>query len=136
MHITDTDRLDFLQSQGLMECVGYKTSNGAVTVPILPGQDIREVLDVVLRFFRETTKTTVSPFRENLILGSEEKVGAFESELTTLINKYSREEHSNTPDFVLAKYLHDCFKAFDMALQSREAWYGRPIYAPSSVPSK
>lgn len=32
----------------------------------------------------------------------------FEKELAILINKYSKENESDTPDFILARYLKDC----------------------------
>lgn len=47
----------------------------------------------------------------------------FEIELQGLINKHSRENGSNTPDFILAEYLNDCLKAFDYAVRGRERWY-------------
>ena len=46
----------------------------------------------------------------------------FEKELEQLINRYSRENYSNTPDFILARYLKSCLDAFDCAVRSREAW--------------
>ena len=49
----------------------------------------------------------------------------FEKELKTLINKYSKENESNTPDWLLAQYLIACLAAFTMATQQRETWYGR-----------
>ena len=49
----------------------------------------------------------------------------FLEELTGIINKYSRENASNTPDFILAKYLEACLPAFETAVQQREIWYGR-----------
>ena len=49
----------------------------------------------------------------------------FEKELASLLNKYSRENASNTPDFILAMYLEACLLAFDAAVQQRETWYGR-----------
>ena len=48
----------------------------------------------------------------------------FERELRTLLNKYSKENGSNTPDFVLAKYLCQCLSAFDDGVAARSAWYG------------
>jgi hypothetical protein len=51
----------------------------------------------------------------------------FLGELEQLINKYSQENQSNTPDFILAGYLEDCLSAYNRALQAREKWYGRPI---------
>lgn len=49
----------------------------------------------------------------------------FKEELQFLINKNSKENDSNTPDYILAMYLNDCLNAFNVATQLREAWYGR-----------
>ena len=49
----------------------------------------------------------------------------FEKELEGLINRYSKENASNTPDFVLAQYLISCLAAYNIAIQQRETWYGR-----------
>jgi len=37
----------------------------------------------------------------------------FEKELSAVINKYSRENGSNTPDYLLASYLNSCLLNFD-----------------------
>lgn len=47
----------------------------------------------------------------------------FRKELETLINAYSMENGSDTPDFILADYLIDCLKAFDEATRRRTMWY-------------
>lgn len=49
---------------------------------------------------------------------------SFKQALTTLINQYSKENDSDTPDFILAKYLTDTLKAFNKATNRREEWYG------------
>lgn len=49
----------------------------------------------------------------------------FEKDLERLINKYSQENGSDTPDFILAKYLNDCLTAWNHAVSWREKWYGR-----------
>jgi len=49
----------------------------------------------------------------------------FEKELENLINKYSKENDSDTPDFILARYLNNCLKNFNAVVQERELWYGR-----------
>ena len=49
----------------------------------------------------------------------------FERELTALLNRYSQENASNTPDFILAQYLVACVAAWNTATQQRETWYGR-----------
>ena len=47
----------------------------------------------------------------------------FRQELSNLINKYSAENGSDTPDFVLARYLQNCIKNFDAAVKERDEWY-------------
>ena len=49
----------------------------------------------------------------------------FIEELKSVINRHSRENNSNTPDFILAQYLESCLLAFETATQQRETWYGR-----------
>ena len=47
-----------------------------------------------------------------------------EKELAGLINSESRENDSNTPDFILAEYMMNCLDAFELANNKREVWYG------------
>ncbi len=49
---------------------------------------------------------------------------AFKKEIESVINRYSKENGSNTPDFILAEYLLNCLKNFDTATNLRENWYG------------
>lgn len=44
-------------------------------------------------------------------------------ELSVLLNKHSRENDSDTPDFILAEFLMSCLAAFDAAVSRRTAWY-------------
>ena len=48
----------------------------------------------------------------------------FQRELEGLINKYSMENESNTPDFILAGFLYDCLGIFNKTTKLREDWYG------------
>lgn len=48
----------------------------------------------------------------------------FMKELEELINKHSKENESNTPDFILASYIHHALQAFDIAVENRDSWYG------------
>lgn len=58
----------------------------------------------------------------------------FRADLEALINRCSAENGSNTPDFILAKYLQSCLEAFDCAVRERETWYGRdPQRGPASA---
>ncbi len=47
----------------------------------------------------------------------------FENELAHLLNKYSKEGGSSTPDFILARYLCQCLASFDMVMRERRSWY-------------
>lgn len=49
----------------------------------------------------------------------------FRTELEQLLNRYSKENDSNTSDFILALYIENCLLAFNTAVQQRENWYGR-----------
>jgi hypothetical protein len=51
-------------------------------------------------------------------------MGNFLDELTTLLNRYSRENQSNTPDFILASYLMRCLYAYEEAVTQRDKFYG------------
>lgn len=49
----------------------------------------------------------------------------FKQELTTLINRHSKENGRGTPDWMLAEYLVNCLEAYDLAVSKRKQWYGR-----------
>lgn len=52
------------------------------------------------------------------------KQRTFQGDLESLINCYSMENGSNTPDFILAEYLTDCLAAFGKCARRRDTWYG------------
>ena len=55
----------------------------------------------------------------------------FYNELVSLINRYSKESESNTPDYILATYLEQCLFAFNFAIKMRD------LHAqPSAYPYK
>ena len=49
---------------------------------------------------------------------------AFREELEHLINRHSKENGSNTPDYMLADFLCTCLVAFDATVRARDRWYG------------
>jgi len=53
-----------------------------------------------------------------------EKKLTLQKEIENTLNRHSAENGSNTPDFILARYLMDCLKAFDNAALARSNWYG------------
>ena len=103
--------------------------------------------DLVSRQYHEPEKGwhvapvyTVAPPTDALAPQSGKKEDGwidFHSELQSLINRYSKENGSNTPDFILAGYLENCLDVFDEAVTSRTAWHSPPTQsaAPSSPPA-
>jgi hypothetical protein len=52
---------------------------------------------------------------------------SFRDELEYIINKYSMENGSGTPDFILANFMAQCLIAFDTATLARDKWYGQRL---------
>ena len=52
---------------------------------------------------------------------------AMQRAIEQAINCSSGENDSNTPDFILARYLMDCFDAFTLCSRERERWYGKSL---------
>ncbi len=69
----------------------------------------------------EKIENTITPEEEQ-----EEMRVNFYKEIEILINQHSMENYSDTPDWILAKYLKDCLKAFNTATNNRTIWYGAP----------
>lgn len=59
--------------------------------------------------------------------GRENQAKQFRSELESLLNRYSCENGSNTPDFILAGFLIACLASFDLAVRHRATWNGQPV---------
>ncbi len=57
----------------------------------------------------------------------------FEQRLESLVNEESRENDSNTPDFLLAEFMINCLDAFELANNKREVWYGIELEPGHSV---
>ena len=73
----------------------------------------------------KTQKYPWQSFRETV---SVQGGHTFEDEIRQVINKWSEENPSNTPDFILARYLLNCLDTFNIAVQAREEWYGRRTF--------
>ena len=59
----------------------------------------------------------------------------FKKELKELINRHSKENESNTPDYILAEYLLACLENFNSTIENRENWHGAEVLKniPESV---
>lgn len=67
----------------------------------------------------------VKEYANRPVKGDVERPTNFKIELEGLINKYSMENASNTPDFILAEYLIDSLNAFNDAEIKRSKWYSK-----------
>ena len=70
----------------------------------------------------------VTPSAEAYLPGMKPRAadhGYLRADIASVLNRHSRENGSNTPDFILAQYLANCLDAFDLAIHQRAQWYGR-----------
>jgi hypothetical protein len=48
----------------------------------------------------------------------------FRKELSDLLNKHSKENGSDTPDYLLADFVGEMIQVFDNAVRLRDKWHG------------
>ena len=58
----------------------------------------------------------------------------FQNELEALLNKYSMETASNTPDYTLVAYLVGCLGAWNEGMRLREEYYHGPGQIHEATP--
>ena len=56
--------------------------------------------------------------------------------LEELINKYSKENESDTPDFILAEYMADCLRAYENTIKQRDRWFGVDMWSSDKLVHK
>lgn len=93
------------------ECFGNLFTRGKFAGEILPTEDIEASIACILAYEDDRDGRSSS----------------FCKELESLLNRYSKENDSNTPDFILAEYLQQCLVAWNLAMAAREEWYGRKV---------
>jgi hypothetical protein len=52
------------------------------------------------------------------------RTGTLSAQIARVLNSHSRENASNTPDYLLAEYLLRCLEAGEILVARREKWYG------------
>jgi hypothetical protein len=55
-------------------------------------------------------------------------------DIAAVLNLHSRENVSNTPDYILAEYMVGSLEAFEAASNARESWYGVKLEAAAACP--
>lgn len=74
------------------------------------------------------------PVPVELVEQMKQQASEFRVNLTSLLNTYSCENGSDTPDFVLAGYILRCLNNFDLTTIEREKWNGRRVGGISIPP--
>ena len=54
----------------------------------------------------------------------DEKYEEFLRELSSVINKHSVENRSDTPDFMLAEFMAGCLNVYENTIRNRGDWFG------------
>ena len=129
--LTFSESYDFRRTRYLSDLPlsdPYQILSGRVTKTFQDGQKIL-VQEVRIEYDRGAkeflTNVTFYVTFHLLEEKKQEQIVTFEHELESLLNRYSKENDSDTPDFILATYLLDCLRSFNAALVRREVWYGR-----------
>jgi len=94
----------------------YYNSNGCY-------QHQRIHIDTILsspEWFKKKEQPVMAQY-PNEIKG--QKLSNFEIEIASVINRFSRENMSDTPDFILATYLNNCLNAYEKATQQKKNWF-------------
>jgi hypothetical protein len=60
-----------------------------------------------------------------------DKTLTFGEELQILINTFSQDNASDTPDFILADYMLACLESYHAATRRRDKWYGHTPWGTS-----
>jgi len=62
-------------------------------------------------------------------------ISEFEHDLAALINRYSLENETNVPDFILANYLVRCLESFRHTVQWTHNWYDHTTWPSPKRPT-
>ena len=69
-------------------------------------------------------ESTIKIGSEDPLVGPADPVSEFERDLCKLLNRHSKENESDTPDFILANYLTGCLENYNKTTRNRMLWYG------------
>lgn len=84
-----------------------------------PDEILHQCQDLAEKIYKDATPLPSS--------GQQEQPD-FQTALTTLINKYSMENSSSTPDFILSQYLNRCLYAYQDTVRARDNWFGADMW--------
>lgn len=53
-----------------------------------------------------------------------------EEELRAILNRASRENKSDTPDFILSNFMMKCLETYEQTVKERDQWFGIDPWNP------
>lgn len=106
--ISEKRMSEFKARQAEYEQLRFEVSSLTSANPQITNKEIGTTLDIPESMVRTMRAETQA-------LAFVNETTPLERELSALLNKHSAENESNTPDFILARYLMTCLNAFNTA---------------------
>lgn len=117
-------RSRILESGSAEEYCEVLASNDGVHVHQLTTTAVDDLKRYLMDFGDLEAQVAVTVKNDGRIgIASMRTIDVFAKELEALINKHSKENESNTPDFLLARYLKECLNAYNTVVTNRDAWH-------------
>lgn len=102
-----------------------------MSVKIYPQNDPDEILQMV-----HSNAEYIYKNASDLPSYEPQKKPLLEEALRDIINSYSIENRSDTPDYILAQYLSNCLANYESCVKSRDKWFGVDMWADDKIAKK
>lgn len=116
------------ETQTYLEELGYKR----YYLPDNPNQRVTKVLVEPNTNFGDAWRAFA---RSEEVQDRSHPDGAFQEKMTSLLNSFSAESPSGTPDFILAQFLTRVLQEFNEAVSRRAEWRNEPVDIASRTTS-
>lgn len=124
------DNMIFVQQNSKNRWVAqhwFSSNDGKPDPEVVPYGDTYASLQLCIEMNRERARETEYGFNINegayvAIYAEREENDTFKKELAQLLNKYSKESESGTPDFILAEYLAQQLSVWNNSMAARAVW--------------
>jgi hypothetical protein len=104
-------------AQNLLRCILNNHYSKVATLEFIISDNLLGVLNQIDNALTRYIKN------HDGVIPLPEQPSALEKEIKSVLNNRSAENGSNTPDFILAKYLMDCLAAWNQGVSARDKHY-------------
>ncbi len=93
--------------------------------------ELEECSNEILSAMKEAVQKAVAEIfnQKNTPMSGDSQKPTFEQAIAAVINSYSKENESDTPDYILAQYVSNCLEAYKKAIMLRDSWFGVDMWA-------